>query len=360
MQRIVFHEYGNPLDVLKVEQGPEPGAPGPGEVLIKIHKRPIHNGDLLMVNGGHDPVERAIPPSGYSVGCEGVGIIQAIGTGIDASRGLHAGARVSFFALGTWQDLLLVKADYVALIPRDLEDDLAAQLFVNPIAAMMLTRLVSEIASHPQAGVLQVGALEAVVEDLSASRGGEKVVLLSVAGSTVARLAAAILKAQGFVPIGLVRSSSSALMLQEATGMVVLGFDDKNWKNNVRKAAAGRNIFAALDAVGGKIGEEILGLLSPSGTLISYGSLTGEPIPVDHVHLCMTAKKICGIGMVHWTQLPYETRAADIPTLIQMVKDNRQCFNTAGEFPLSEIIDAVRLFRQPGRRGTVLLRPDDS
>jgi hypothetical protein len=69
----------------------------------------------------------------------------------------------------------------------------------------------------------------------------------------------------------------------------------------------------------------------------------------------MTAKKICGIGMVHWTQLPYETRSADMPSLIQMVRDNRQFFKVAREFPLSRVADAIRLFREPGRDGTVLL-----
>lgn len=355
MDRVVFHNYGNPVDVLRLEKGPEPAKPGCGQVLLKVNKRPIHNGDLLMINGGHDPIKRAIPASGFSAGCEGVGIIQAIGPGVNDTRALHVGDRVSFFAVGSWQELLLVSADYVTLVPADLEDELAAQIFINPIAAMALTRLVEEISSNPQAGVLQIGALEAVVEDLNISKTESGVVLLSVAGSTVARLAAAILKAKGFTIIGLVRSSSSAAALQETTGTVVIGYDSENWQEEVRKAAAGRKIFAGLDAVGGKIGEAVLGLLSPAGTLVSYGSLTGEPIPVDHVHLCMTAKKICGIGMVHWTQLPYETRSADISTLIQMVRDNQEFFKVAGEYHLSAITDAVRLFRSPGRRGTVLL-----
>lgn len=355
MDKIVFHEYGNPVDVLKLEKSPEPAEPSHGQVLIKVNKRPIHNGDLLMINGGHDPIKRPIPASGFSAGCEGVGIIQAIGPGVDDCRGLHVGDRVSFFAVGTWQELLLVSADYVILVPEDLEDELAAQIFINPIAAMTLVRLVEKISSNQHSGVLRIGALEDVVENLSISKGEPGVVLLSVAGSTLARLAAASLRAKGFTTIGLVRSSSSAAALQQASGNVVIGYDREDWQEEVRKAAAGRKIFVGLDAVGGKIGEAVLGLLSPAGTLVSYGSLTGEPLPVDHVHLCMTAKTVCGIGMVHWTQLPYETRAADTPRLIQMVRENRGFFKVAGEFPMSSITDAVRLFRSPGRGGTVLL-----
>jgi NADPH:quinone reductase-like Zn-dependent oxidoreductase len=262
---------------------------------------------------------------------------------------------VSFFAVGSWQEVILVLAEHVAEVPEDLEDELAAQLFINPVAAMMLTRMVFEIAANPQAGILRISAVEDVVEDLAANNTNLGVVLLSVAGSTVARLAISILKAKGFTPIGLVRSTASVAAFQEASGITVIAHDSEGWQNRVRKAAAGRRIFAALDAVGGKIGEAVLGLLSPAGTLVSYGSLTGEPIPVDHVHLCMTAKKICGVGMVHWTQLPYRTRAADINTLIDMVREHRDVFRIAGEFPLSQVANAIRLFRTPGRDGTVLL-----
>ena len=355
-QKIVYHEYGNSVDVLKLESGPEPAAPGPGQLLVRVTKRPIHNGDLLMVNGGHDPVRKKIPAAGFSTGYEGLGRVEAVGPNVDEARGIKIGDRVSFIAVGSWQEVLLVLADHVAVVPQDLEDELAAQLFINPVAAMMLTRMVFAIAANPQAGTLRISAVEDVVEDLAAANAEEAgVVLLSVAGSTVARLAASILKGKGFTPIGLVRSTASAATLQETTGIAVIAHDQEGWQDEVREAAAGRRIFAALDAVGGKIGEAVLGVLSPAGTLVSYGSLTGEPIPVDHVHLCMTNKKVCGVGMVHWTQLPYATRAADITTLIDMVREHRNVFRIAGDFPLSQVADAIRLFRTPGRDGTVLL-----
>jgi NADPH:quinone reductase-like Zn-dependent oxidoreductase len=354
IKKIVYHDYGSPFNVLKLETGPMPGPPGQGEVLVQVIKRPIHNGDLLMIGGGHDPVSQKIPESGYNAGCEGMGTIQAIGPGIDESRGLQIGDRVSFFGLGSWSEELLVQADYVAKVPDDLEDSLAAQILINPIAAMMLIQTVAEIAASPQTGVLRVSAVEPIFENLSNLETGG-VVLLSVAGSTVAKLVASVLKERGIVPIGLIRSSAKGPALAEELGIQVIGFDGKYWKEEVVKAAAGRRIFAGLDAVGGKIGEEVLGLLSPAGTLISYGSLTAEPIPVDHVHLCMTKKKICGIGMAHWTQMPFEERIADIPKLVQMVKDHSKFFKVAEEFALEDISDAVRLFRKPGRDGTVIL-----
>ncbi|KAI1617005.1 chaperonin 10-like protein [Exophiala viscosa] len=355
MRKVVYHEYGNPVNVLKIENGPEPAAPGFGQVLVKVTKRPVHNGDLLVVKGGHDPIKREIPAEGYISGCEGVGIIQALGSGIGSARNLRVGDRVAFFAVGSWQESILIPADFATPVPSDMDDELAAQLHINPVAALLLTRLTTKIAASPKSGVLRISAVEAVLEDLGASRMEAGVVLLSAAGSLVARLAATMLKAQGYTPIALVRSSALSEALQKATGITVIGTDQENWQEEVLKAAAGRKIFAALDAVGGHIGETLLTLLSPAGTLVSYGSLSGDPIPVDHVHLCMSAKTVCGIGMVHWTQLPYGSRAVEMASIIQLVRDNQKLFKIAGEFPLSEAADAVRLFRQPGRDGTVLL-----
>ena len=355
-RKVVYHKYGDPEKVLQVENGPEPTDPGPEQVLIKVTVSPVHNGDLLVARGGHDPVPRPIPSSGFISGCEGLGIVEKVGPVNNGAHRLRVGDRVAFFAVGSWQEKLVIPAEYASVVPEDLENELAAQLHINPIAAMLLTRLVSKLASQPQSGVLRVSAVEADLKDLSVENNkNEKVVLLSVAGSMVAQLAASILKKQGFTPVGLVRSSTAAMNLQEATGIPVIGYDRQDWQEDVRRVVNGRNIFAGLDAVGGKIGEQVLSLLSPGGTLVSYGSLTTEPIPVDHVHLCMTAKTICGVGMVHWTQLPQALRAADITALILMIRDNRRLFKVAGKFPLAEVGDAVRLFRQPARDGTVLL-----
>lgn len=58
MQRIAYHGFGEPGTVCRVESVPEPGMPGPDEVLIEVLAFPINPADLLTIEGRH----RVRPP----------------------------------------------------------------------------------------------------------------------------------------------------------------------------------------------------------------------------------------------------------------------------------------------------------
>jgi hypothetical protein len=70
----------------------------------------------------------------------------------------------------------------------------------------------------------------------------------------------------------------------------------------------------------------------------------------------MEAKAVRGFGMIHWTQLPSETRANDVAAAMELARRNRHLIPTAAEFELPKAADAVCQFTQPGRDGAVLLR----
>ncbi|MCC7275694.1 MAG: zinc-binding dehydrogenase, partial [Alphaproteobacteria bacterium] len=50
MKRVVFDGFGEPAEVLRVEEAAEP-SPGPGEVAVRMELRPINPADLLTVRG---------------------------------------------------------------------------------------------------------------------------------------------------------------------------------------------------------------------------------------------------------------------------------------------------------------------
>jgi NADPH:quinone reductase-like Zn-dependent oxidoreductase len=165
-----------------------------------------------------------------------------------------------------------------------------------------------------------------------------------------------MLREKGFTCLGTVRSEAAADALSAATGITVVATQNPDWQKQLRAAANGRTVFAALDCVGGETGSAMLELLSPGGTLLSYGSLSGEPLVVQQAHMWMAGKKVRGFGMIHWTQLPYETRAADMAAATEFAQRCRHLIPLAGEFSLSEIREAVRFFARPGRSGAVLIR----
>lgn len=356
MRKIVYYDYGDPATVLTVIDAPRPEMPGEGQVLIDVTVLPIHNGNLLAIRGGHDPVKHKLPDQGFTPGTEGVGLIAAVGPGVDPSLGLDVGERVAFLSRECWQEQVLVSADFVTPAPLELDDHVASQLFVNPIAALLLARAAGD-AGKNRSGVLRLSAMKAITENLDSKKNEPGVVLLSAAGSTVAKLAATLLGDQGIVPLGLVRSRDTAAALEEATGTPAIATDDPDWADQVRAKVNGRSLFAVLDAVGGDIGNELLALLSPGGTFVSYGSLSRDPLSVDHVRTCMEGKVIRGVGMTHWTQLPYATRRAEMDLLVDIVRRNSKLMPVEAEFPLENVPEAVRAFSRPGRRGTIFLRP---
>ena len=67
------HEYGQPLDVLRLEDVAIP-EPGPGEVLVRVQAIPLNLNDLERITGGNMMVRPEFP---YSPGMEVMGVVDA-------------------------------------------------------------------------------------------------------------------------------------------------------------------------------------------------------------------------------------------------------------------------------------------
>ena len=119
MRSAIHHTFGDPTQVLAVGDSPIP-QPGPGQVRIKTLLAPIHNHDLWTVRGqyGYKPT---LPAVG---GSEGVGVIDALGEGVE---GLHVGQRVNAASgRGTWADYFLASARMAGLVIDSLNTTLAS------------------------------------------------------------------------------------------------------------------------------------------------------------------------------------------------------------------------------------------
>src|SRR5438445_13132725 len=106
MKAVVFDRFGPPEEVLQVLDVPAPAEPGPGEVRVRMIASPVNPSDILYIRGeyGKRPDLPATP------GFEGVGIVEAVGSGLMAWR--VRGKRVSVInrATGNWQEQVIVPA----------------------------------------------------------------------------------------------------------------------------------------------------------------------------------------------------------------------------------------------------------
>src|SRR5215469_6818747 len=151
MQAIRFAHYGEPTQVLSVEERPLP-EPGSGEARVRILASPINPSDLLFVRGLYAGVQPQFPAP---VGFEGVGRVDALGPQV---HGLVPGQRVGVVngQGGNWADYAVVPANDLLPVPDDLPDEQIASFLINPASALMMVRKV--LAIPPGAWLLQSAA----------------------------------------------------------------------------------------------------------------------------------------------------------------------------------------------------------
>jgi len=136
MQSIIHHSFGEPVDVLQLGDMPQP-EPKAGEVRIKMIMSPIHNHDVWTVRGsyGYKPTLPAIG------GSEAVGIVDAVGDGVDTSK---LGQRVAVAGVhGSWAEYFIAPAASIIPLNDAIDDQTAAQLIGMPISALMLLDFVN-------------------------------------------------------------------------------------------------------------------------------------------------------------------------------------------------------------------------
>lgn len=330
MRAVVYSRHGRPEDVLRTVDVAEPGHPGHGEVLIRVTLRPVHHGDLLGVAGRY--ATGAPPPSApVPVGFEGYGVVEQAGPGSI----FRPGARVAFFpGRGAWGEKVLLSEDHVTPIPDAVTDAVAAQLHVNPLTTALLLRAV----------------------DTAGARPGTDVIVLSAAGSAVARLTITLLLERGYDVIALVRREAGVGELNLLfPDLPVIATDEPDWARKVLNAAAGNPIRVILDPVGGATASTLISHLEPGGALVSYGDLSGEPISVPALAFSTRNISIFGVSVGSWASLPSETRQRDLACALDLATRHADLFPVAETYDLSDVAQAVAHVTRPGRTGSVLL-----
>jgi NADPH:quinone reductase-like Zn-dependent oxidoreductase len=324
----VYTEAGDPADVVRLVGVDEPRDPGPGQVLIRVTLFPIHWGDLQAI-------QLSSPTGQERAGVEATGIVEKVGPGV---HHVTPGARVSVFPQpGAWAECITADAQFVVPVRDAIPDEVAAQMLVNPLTVLMLRR---EAEKHFTTGY-------------------DGVVLNNAAGGAVGRLLTADLNDHRVATISLVRRAETAQNLRERFPEVpVVVTEDPDWRDAVRELIGGRTVGAALDPIGGALGAELLGLLSPGGTLVVYGRMADEPIPLHATALLDRGLTLRGATIGRWVAATSpEQRVSDTTTACQMAQAFSSQFDVAAIYPIAELSDAIRHASKPCKIGTVLVRP---
>lgn len=340
MRSIVLTGFGDPAKVLELKTLPDPLPPGPGEVVVRVTKRSVHPGNLAMVRGRFNI---PLPADGLLIpGSDGVGVVEAVGEGVSAAQGVKPGARVIFNPVpGAWAERLKTRAELVTPIPDDLSDAIAAQLLPNAVIALLLLRAAKRAA--PDAG-------------------RETPILLTAAGSSVARILTIAARRRGLKIVSAVRSTERAKVLSARFPDVnVVSTADPDWAGQVRRAAGERPLQVIMDPVGGEMVSDLAGLLGDDGALLFYGGLAAEPITLPSVQLAHHEIMFKGVSSSRWLQnTPAEQRREDVAEAIEIGRTTPEQFDVEADYDLAQFADAIKHIERTGRNGAVLLSSDGS
>jgi NADPH:quinone reductase-like Zn-dependent oxidoreductase len=330
MRALVFDRFGEPAEVLQVRDVPVP-QPARGEVRIRMIASPINPSDLMVVRGGYG----RLPKLPATPGFEGVGVIDAVGGGLLARlRGLRSGRRVAVLngTGGNWQEMVVVPARQAVPVPDDLADEQVASFFVNPATALVMTRDVLQIPSGSW-------------------------LLQTAAGSALGRMVIRLAKHYRFHTINVVRRRDSMEELRRIGADEVLCSADEDLVQRVQHITAGRGVPFALDAVGGPTGLDALRCLGSHGRMLVYGTLSGEPVPLELRVLMAGQRRLEGFWLSEWAREQSVFRMLRLfRELIRLLRADVLTTPLGASYPMEEWRAAVTHAQRPGRTGKVLLR----
>ncbi|KAI8465079.1 MAG: hypothetical protein J3K34DRAFT_438096 [Monoraphidium minutum] len=250
---LTFAEHGEPEDVLQLVQAAEGAAapPGPRQVSLELIAAPINPSDINTIQGKY-PLK---PPLPGVPGHEGVMRVAAAGAEV---RHLRPGDRAVPLlpALGTWRSGGLFDAAGWHAVPEGLSDDAAATLCINPPSALcMLEHFVDLKAGDV---VAQNGATSAV---------GQHVIQLC--------------KARGIHTVNIIRDrpdwDATVAWLRGMGADVVAS--EQQCKQELAQAGLPPPALG-LNCVGGSAALAVAKLLRPGGTVVTYGAMALQPVPL--------------------------------------------------------------------------------
>lgn len=128
--------------------------PGPGEVLVANRAIALNPVDWKICEWGHTDWRHGTVP-----GVDGVGIVEAVGAGVDIPVGTRVAYHQSLSRDGSFAEYCLVDAYLLMQLPATIDDTVAATV---PCPALTAWQALAKIAQGASTDVLVIGAGGAV------------------------------------------------------------------------------------------------------------------------------------------------------------------------------------------------------
>jgi NADPH2:quinone reductase len=322
MRAAVYRETGAARDVISVEEVQCP-APGPGEVLVRVHASGVNPTDYKSRSGA-----TARPIDGFQVPHQdGAGVIEAVGAGVDAGR---VGQRVWMWLAaagrcwGTAARYTVIPAGQAVPLPDGASFELGASLGVPAMTAHRCL-----LADGPIAG---------------------KTILVAGGAGAVGHYAIELAKWAGARVVSTVSGPEKADLAARAGADLVVNYRDADALEQVKAftPAVDRIVEVAL---GANLALD-LALARPDTVVVTYAA---EPSnPVLPVRDCMTANVLLRFILLY--TVPLAALDAAVTDITAALRAGALTELPVHRFPLEEIV-AAHEAAESGAVGKVIVEP---
>jgi NADPH2:quinone reductase len=304
----------------------EVAAPGPGMARIRQTAIGVNFIDIYFRKGVY------APPGGFPLinGQEGAGVVEAAGEGVSD---LKPGDRVVYQGtLGGYAEERLIAADKLVKLPEDLDDTIAAAVFLKGVTVQCLLRRVFKV--EPGHTVLFYAAAGAV-------------------GSIGCQWAHAL----GATVIGMVGSDAKIELARANHCDHVINYRREDFVARVKEITKGEGVDVVYDSIGKDTFPASLDCLKPMGMWVEFGYSSGMPPPFS---ISLLQQK----GSLFATRPTVSTYVAKRPALEASAHELFDALRSGivrvavnRELPLKEVAEAHRAIEARETVGATVLIP---
>ena len=326
MKQVLIEKYGTPWEVARCADVPDVGAPAADEVVFDVLAFPINPADMWFCRGSY----RLKPPLPATPGAECVGRVTAVGANV---KHVKPGDLVINLQRENWAQKRRVSGNDAIPLPAGIDLKQAAMVRINPPTAQLM------------------------LSDFVDLKGGDWVIQ-NVANSAVGRLVIVLAHQRGLRTVNIVRRADVAGELKQlGADLVIVDGDDLAVR--VARETGDAPIRLGLEAIGGATTGRIVESVGTDGTVVHYGSMSGEDPKAGRSNFIYRGVKLTGFMLGRFLAKRSPQKIREIyADLGGQVMAGRLFAPVDTVYPIDKIKEALAHADKGGRRGKILVSPN--
>ena len=326
MKQVLIDRYGTPWDVARCADVADVGEPASDEVVFDVLAFPVNPADMWFCRGSY----RLKPPLPATPGAECVGLVTAVGSAVTHVK---KGDLVINLQRENWAQRRKVKGDDAIPLPAGIDLKQAAMVRINPPTAQLI--LSDFVDLEPGDWVIQ-----------------------NVANSAVGRLLIVLARQRGLRTVNVVRRADLAGELK-ALGADIVVTDGSDLARQVGEATGEARIMLGVEAIGGAATGRLADCIATDGTLVHYGSMSGEDPKVSRSNFIYRGVRLTGFMLGRFlARRSAEQVRAIYADLGGQVMSGKLFAPVDTVYPIENIKEALAHADRGGRNGKILVSPN--